>query len=45
MTAKEMRACMASFLLHNEQMSSMRDKGINERPPFFCVGTDKLNGK
>jgi hypothetical protein len=45
MTAKEMRACMASFLLLNEQMSSMRDKGITERPPFFFVGTDKLNGK
>jgi len=36
---------MASFLLHNEQMSSMRDKGINERPPFFFVGLDKLNHK
>jgi Thioesterase domain len=36
---------MISFLLHNEQMSSMRDKGIKERPPFFFVGTDKLNGK
>jgi thioesterase domain-containing protein len=45
MTAKEMRACMISFRLHNEHMSSMRDKGIKERPPFFFVGTDKLNGK
>jgi hypothetical protein len=45
MTAKESRACMASFLLHNEQMSSMRDKGINERPPLFFVGLDKLNHK
>jgi hypothetical protein len=45
MTAKEARACRVSFLLHNEQMSSMRDKGIEERPPFFFVGTDKLNGK
>ena len=45
MTAKEMRACIVSFLLHNEQISSMRDKGIKERPPFFFVGTDKLNGK
>ena len=40
-----MRACTGSFLLHNEQMSSMRDMGIKERPPFFFVGTDKLNGK
>jgi hypothetical protein len=45
MTAKKKRACMVSFLLHNEQMSSMRDKGIKVRPPFFFVGTDKLNGK
>jgi Thioesterase domain len=45
MTAKEMRACMVSFRLNNEQMSSMRDKAIKERPPFFFVGTDKLNGK
>jgi Thioesterase domain len=45
MTAKEMRACIVSFLLHNEQMSSMRDKGIKERPPFFFVGIDKLNDK
>jgi hypothetical protein len=30
MTAKEMRACMVNFLLHNEQMSPMRDKGIKE---------------
>ena len=45
MTAKEMRACRVSFLLHNEQMSSMTDVGIKERPPFFFVGTDKLNGK
>jgi Thioesterase domain len=45
MTAKEKRACMIAFLLHNEQMSSMRDRGIKERPPFFFVGTDKLNGK
>jgi Thioesterase domain len=45
MTAKEMRACMVSFLLNNEQMNSMRGKGIKERPPFFFVGTDKLNGK
>ena len=45
MTAKEMRACIASFLLHNEQMSSIRSNGIKERPPFFFVGTDKLNGK
>jgi hypothetical protein len=45
MTAKEIRACMVSFRLNNEQMSSMRDKGIEERPPFFFVGTDKLNGK
>jgi hypothetical protein len=41
MTAKEMRACMVSFLLSNEQMSSIKDKGIKERPPFFCVGTHK----
>jgi hypothetical protein len=45
MTAKEMRECMVSFLLHNERMGSMRDKGIKERPPFFFVGTDKLNDK
>jgi Thioesterase domain len=45
MTAKEKRGCMISFRLNNEQMSSMRDKGIEERPPFFFVGTDKLNGK
>jgi Thioesterase domain len=45
MTAKEMRACMVGFLLHNEPTSSMRDKGIKKRPPFFFVGTDKLNGK
>jgi hypothetical protein len=45
MTAKEMRECMVSFLLHNERMGSMRDKGIKERPPFFFVGTDKLNNK
>jgi len=45
MTAKEMRACMVSFLLHNQQMSSIKDKGIKERPPFFFVGTDILNGK
>jgi hypothetical protein len=45
MTAKEMRACMVSFLLHNEQTSSMRDKGIKKRPPFFFVGADKLNDK
>ena len=36
---------MVSFLLHNEPTSSMRDKGIKKRPPFFFVGTDKLNGK
>jgi thioesterase domain-containing protein len=45
MTAKEMRACTVSFLLHNQHMSSMKYKGIKERPPFFFVGTDKLNGK
>jgi Thioesterase domain len=45
MTANEMRECMVSFLLHNEQMSSMRDKGLKERPPFFFVGTHKLNNK
>jgi Thioesterase domain len=45
MTAKETRVCTASFLLQNDQMSSMRDNGIMERPPFFFVGTDKLNGK
>src|SRR5262249_50792602 len=42
MTAKETRACLASFLLHNEPMSSMRDEGVKERPPFFFVGTGKL---
>jgi Thioesterase domain len=45
MTAKEMRACTASFLVHNEQMSSIKDKGIKERPPFFFVGSVKLNNK
>jgi hypothetical protein len=45
MTAKEQRACMVSFLLHNEQLSSMRNKGIKEKPPFFFVGTDELNDK
>ena len=45
MTAKEQRACMVSFLLNNEQTSSKRDKGTKERPPFFFVGTDKLNDK
>jgi hypothetical protein len=45
MTAKEMRACMINFLLHNEQMSSIRDKGIKERPPFFFVGIDIFKGK
>ena len=45
MTAKEKRACMMSFILQNPQMSSMKFKGIKERPPFFFVGTDKLNGK
>jgi thioesterase domain-containing protein len=45
MTAKELRACLVSFRLHNEPMSSMKDKVIKERPPFFFVGTDKLNGK
>jgi hypothetical protein len=45
MTAKEMRACMVSFRLHNEQLSSIKDKGTKERPPFFFVGTDKLNDK
>ena len=45
MTVKEMRACMVSFLLHNGQMSSINDKGIKERPPFFFVGTGKLNDK
>ena len=41
MTAQETRACRVSFLLHNERLSSMRDKGIKERPPFFFVGTHK----
>jgi hypothetical protein len=41
MTAHEMRACRVSFLLHNEQLSSIKDKGIKERPPFFFVGTHK----
>jgi thioesterase domain-containing protein len=45
MTAKEMRACMISFRLHNEQTSSTRNKDIKKRPPFFFVGTDKLNKK
>jgi hypothetical protein len=45
MTANEMRACRVSFLLHNAPMSSMKDKDIKERPPFFFVGTDKLNDK
>jgi hypothetical protein len=45
MTAKEMRACMLSFRLHNQHLSSMRLTGIEERPPFFFVATDKLNGK
>jgi hypothetical protein len=45
MTAKEMRACMVSLLLHNEQMSSTWSEGIKERPPFFFVGSDRLNGK
>jgi hypothetical protein len=35
---------MVSFLLCCEQMSSVRDKGIKERAPFFFVGTEKLNG-
>ena len=33
---------MVNFLLHNEQMTSMRDKGIKERPPSFFVHTDKF---
>jgi thioesterase domain-containing protein len=47
MTAKEKRACVMSFLLQNEQMSSApyRFKDIKERPPFFFVGTDELNGR
>jgi hypothetical protein len=36
---------MVSFLLHNERISSMRGQCIKERPPFFFVGTSKLNGK
>jgi hypothetical protein len=45
MPAKEMRARMVSFLLHNEQTSSMKDKGIKARLLFSFVGTDKLNDK
>ena len=45
MTAKEIRACMISFRLHNQHMSSMRVEGIKERRPFFFVAIDKLNGK
>jgi thioesterase domain-containing protein len=44
MTAKEKRACTVSFLLNNELSSSMV-KCIQERRPFFFIGTDKLNGK
>ena len=36
---------MVSFLLHNEQIGSIKDKGIKDRPPFYFVGTDKLNGR
>jgi hypothetical protein len=37
---------MVSFLLHNEQISSMRGKGTKERPPFFFIGLGaELNGK
>jgi thioesterase domain-containing protein len=45
MTAKEKRACMACFLMHNEPMSSIRLKGLKERPPVFFLGTPRLNGK
>ncbi len=36
---------MISFRLHNQHVSSERSKGIKERPPFFFLATDKLNGK
>src|SRR5262249_51398065 len=45
MTAKQKRACMVSFLLNNEQVGPMGFNGIRGRPPFFFVGTEKLNDK